>query len=148
MRDTGKKEGSHWLHTRKCKEGIYTGKTQESQESERRKRGRLNVKPEMEDNAKTKRRIDKVAHSRRKSCQEKKGEGWGRLQRGKSCRQRVEYRGKTQGTEAGITLREAVKERIENEGLIVNGRVALKNPKVYVGMKEREGMCVGKNISD
>lgn len=66
-----------------------------------------------------------------------KRRGWGRLQRGnsteKSCRQRAEYRGKTQEAEAERTAREGVKERIENEGLIVNGRVVLKNPKMYVG---------------
>lgn len=48
----------------------------------------------------------------------------------------------------GETLREGAKDRIENEGLIVNGRVVLKNPKMYVGMKEREGVCVRKNSSD
>lgn len=40
------------------------------------------------------------------------------------------------------TLQEGAKERIENEELIVNGRVVLKNPKMYVGIKEREGVCV------
>lgn len=38
-------------------------------------------------------------------------------------------------------LREAVKERIENKGLILNGRVMLKNPKMYVGIEEK-GACV------
>lgn len=32
-------------------------------------------------------------------------------------------------------------ERIGNEGLIVNGWVALKHPKMYVGMEKREGVC-------
>lgn len=87
-----------------------------------------------------------MADRERKLCQEKKkGRGWGRLQRGnsteQSCRQRAEYRGETQETKAGRTLREGEKERIEKEGLIVNGRVVLKNPKMYVGIKEGKGVC-------
>lgn len=78
--------------------------------------------------------------------------GWGRLQRGnsseKSCRQRAEYRGKTQETEARRTPQEGVRERMEKEGLIVNVSVALKNPKMYVGMKRKGCVCVGKNSSD
>lgn len=106
---------------------------------------RWNVKREMEgmkkENAETKWVIGRGNHARRK------GRGCGRLQRGnsseKSCRQRAEYRGETQETEAGRKLQEGGKERIEKEGLIVNGRVVLKNPKMYVGMKEREAcVCV------
>lgn len=107
-------------------------------------------------NAETKRRADKVADRQRKIVPEEKRRGWGRLQRGnsseESCRQRAEYRGKTLETEAGRALREGAKERIENEGLIVNGWVVLKHPKMYVGMEKREGVCVcvcmGNNSSD
>lgn len=42
----------------------------------------------------------------------------------------------------GRTQREGVKERTEKDGLIVNGRVVLKNPEIYVGINERKGVCV------
>lgn len=74
--------------------------------------------------------------ARRGKKKKEKGRGCGRHQRGNSSemsrRRRAEYREETQETQ-----REGVKERIEKEGLIVNGRVALKNPKMYVGINER-----------
>ena len=159
VRETGK--GSHWLYVRKSEEGIHTGKDagkskemRDEPEGKKKKehwwsrKGRSNVKPVVEEKGRDEKACRQSGWSGEEIVPgegEKKRRGWGRLQRGnsteKSGRQRAEYRGETQETEAGRTLREGEKERIEKEGLILNGRVVLKNPKMYVGIKEGKGVC-------
>lgn len=67
----------------------------------------MNAEPEMEENAETKRRSDKVADREREIMPGEKRRGWGRLQRGnsseKSCNPRAEYRRRTLETEAATS---------------------------------------------
>lgn len=98
----------------------------------------------------------KVADSERKSCQEeKKKAGGGCSEGGEDFREEAPQnqaadRGRsTEGRPWRPRQRESNREGgidgIKKEGLIVNGRVVLRNPKMYVGIKARKGLreCVG-----